>query len=385
MGPAVFVAAVWICINFLFELNLSALGPINSIFSSFSIKDIYYGKIQSKKELYDDRIVLVDIDTLGRKGILECLQAVDSCKPRAVGIDILFPELKDDITTDLLLAAYAQQHRNSVFAVNKIEDKGLKESFFTKNDSLIKKGLVNFGKEGEHMVVRTLLNKVDSVAFRSMVYQLYTAFAARNSISDRLKNETEIEIFYKRIRFPEIKASALIADPASFKKIINDKIVLVGATNDAGDMHVTPYSTAVPEGNGSAGFTESPGIEIHAMTLSLLLSGVYVRNSVYLDWLFVIVLFLISVYSMVYLLEKDEFYMDLGSKVYAFLFSCLLFLLYMFLFDRFHFQFNFMQAIVIVILTSEMVKIYKPVMAIVFNVLKRVRVSILSLKKMLHA
>src|SRR5438067_13072698 len=109
IGPAVFVAVVWLCINFLFELNLSVLGPVNSIFSSFSIKDIYYSKIQSRKEKYDDRIVLVDIDTLGRKEILQTLKSLDICKPKAVGIDILFPDLKEDITTDSLLANYDQK------------------------------------------------------------------------------------------------------------------------------------------------------------------------------------------------------------------------------------------------------------------------------------
>ena len=364
IGPGLFVFCIWACVNFLFQMNFSFLEPVESFFEQFNVKDIYYDKLQNKEVKYDDRIVLIDIDTMSRPAILQTLFSLDSCKPKVIGVDILFPNprFRD---TDSLLAVYANNRHNTIFAVRKTVTDSLRASFFMFPGSTVKQGLVNFGNEGEHLPVRTILNNYSKTpGLHSFVLQIYNQFSEAQQQNNRFDRSNEMEIVYRRLRFPEINAVTFIKDPNSFKHVIADKIVLLGALNDNSDKHFTPYASLLSRGNTDAYYAELPGMKIHAIALSSLMDGSYLRESVFFDDFLLVFLFVLSLYFMVRMMQYHHFYIELISKLYAFVISIVLLILYIFLFDRFSFQFELTQAIFIVILTSEMVILYHPVMAI---------------------
>lgn len=216
---------------------------------------------------FDDRIVIVNIGRSGREEIAEALSILSLCGPKAVGIDINFAEPSDD---DQLLIESLNSLPNAVLPIGvtpskqngvfKIEDR----PFFYEDCPELKYGVVNLPLKSEKGTVREY-----AVDFPTEIGKIPSFVTALAEASDpdaviKLKQKgknTGITSYhsreYKTINLEEIEENA---------ENLTDKIVLIGALEDAGDMHATPIQSHVA------------GVLLHAAALSTVLDGIWYNN-----------------------------------------------------------------------------------------------------------
>src|SRR3546814_642459 len=99
-GCACLTSAVTLFFHFLF-VNVSFLDPFEKAFEDFSFNDLYYSE-----GFYDrattKEIVLVNVEQAGRFEIAQAIEQVVRSDPKAIGIDLLFKDLKEPYSDSLL-------------------------------------------------------------------------------------------------------------------------------------------------------------------------------------------------------------------------------------------------------------------------------------------
>lgn len=212
---------------------------------------------------FDDRIVIVNIGRNNRDEIINGLATLSLCGPKAVGIDINFAQSgeNDDYLVETLNSlpnvvlpiGVSATKKEGLF---KIED----FPFFYGEGDHIKYGVVNLPAE-EKGTVREYA--IDFPTEKGILPSFVSAIAEvidKEVIEDirNRKSETGIISYHSReyniINLEEIEERA---------EEFVDKIVLVGALEDASDMHATPVQSHVA------------GVMLHAAALSTVLDGIW--------------------------------------------------------------------------------------------------------------
>ncbi len=266
----------------------------SSIFSSpektdFVLSD-FFAQVANKRPVRElsDKVVLVDIDRADRDGIAELLSTIALCAPKAVGVDINFEEAREDDSRlleaigslpSVVLPLGLERDSASVNRFKVVEQPFFYGSLDGVNYgaanlpgkytiSSIREFPVGFPVEGGDTIpsfVAAIAGKVDPQAYANLIER---------------GNEVET-IDYASLEIPVMS----IADVYENPEILEGKIVMVGAVNEASDMHSTPVARAMA------------GLSIHAYALSTVLSGNYYSTCPrYLDYLISAILCFILIY-----------------------------------------------------------------------------------------
>lgn len=262
-------------IAFILSFSLSApfTASIWSIFSSpekgdFTLTDLYMQVADNRPVRHlDDRIVVVDIDRAGRREISELLSLLSLCGPKAVGLDVLFAERSDG---DSALIE-AMQSLPGLVAPLVLEENDRKftvadKSFFTDSLPGINHASVNFANKGSKSTVREYAidfpmadgSKVSS--FPVMLASIYDPEAAA-----RLRSHGKERGITS---YPSRTYDIIPLESAEeYAEKFADKIVLIGALNEASDTHSTPIDSSMS------------GLLIHAHALSTILDGKWITET----------------------------------------------------------------------------------------------------------
>lgn len=266
----------------------------SSIFSSpektdFVLSD-FFAQVANKRPVRNlsDKVVMVDIDRADRDGIAELLSTIALCAPKAVGVDINFEEARDDdskllealgsIPTVVLPLGLEKEGKTGgsfriaerPFFFGSLPGVGYGAANLPGKYAIssIREFPVGFPIEGGDTIpsfVVAIAEKVDPEAYGKL-----------------LERGNEVEtIDYASLEIPVMS----IADVYETPEALEGKIVMVGAVNEASDMHSTPVARAMA------------GLSIHAYALSTVLSGNYYSTCPRgLDYLISAVLCFILVY-----------------------------------------------------------------------------------------
>lgn len=279
---SVFVVIVIIGI---LPLNISALSPIRLVLSDISFNDLAFSPQNAQSMTRDDRIVIVNIDTMQRQAIADLINKLETFSPSAIGIDVLFLEHKDSAIDKYLLQTLKKY--SNIVASEQLEwekdnnnnDVPEMKSIF-KNENL-KTGYVNFIGE-DSGVIRYYSpfekgNNYNYAAFSSAV--LKTAASKKYDLLVERNKETEW-INYKRTADQYyIFNAADILHSSTDTSFFKNKIILVGFYDDdpnyIEDKHFTPLNTkfvgkSVPDMNG---------IVINANIISMVLDNAFIHKS----------------------------------------------------------------------------------------------------------
>lgn len=363
LKPGIFALTIFFGGFLFFQFNFSFFDPVNIALEKVSFRDIYFSKIQGGEIKSDERIVLVDIgDTLKRANIVKLLYKIKKIDYKVLGIDIRFDARRpNDPKTDSLLEEFALTTPKVVFG----KDELIGGSFFTNDGQEIKQGLTNLGKEDKDFPVRSLLNisksKPDTHSF---AYEIVKTIAPNNNSIKYFADKKDIDINFERQNLPVvIKAEELLFDSTNtYLSYLEDKIVIIGSMSDNGkDIHLVPnasYNLTKDEDNF---YTEVSGPFIHAIAISNLLDEKIIKNSRIFNWLFFAIIFIITLLVMVNLENNKSPYLRLIAKLYIFVGSLLITLLYIVLMDNFLFEFPLGGALTALVLTFELAGDYKPI------------------------
>lgn len=254
----------------------------SSIFSSpektdFVLSD-FYAQVADRRPVrsLSDRIVMVDIDRTDRDGIAEILEMISLCGPDAVGIDINFEEARED---DYRLLSAIKSCPAVVLPLGLSEDgKGSgfnvsEKPFFYGELQGVEYGAANLPGKYERSSIREF-----PVAFQTAGGSELPSFVAAiarmvspDSYRRLMERGNEIEIIdYASMEIPVMSVSDIYDNPES----LSGKVVMLGAVNEASDMHSTPVAQSMA------------GLMIHSYALSTVLNGSYYSNMPkYVDYL----------------------------------------------------------------------------------------------------
>ena len=215
----------------------------------------------------DDRIVIVNIGRSNRDEIAEGLSLLSLCGPKAVGVDINFAEPSAD-DTSLIEALNSLPEvilplglsSSKIDGEFKIEDK----PFFFEDCPDLKYGVVNLPMNSQKGTVREYA--IEFPTELGLLPSFVTALAEAQdpNIVEKLKthgSETGITSFHSR-EYQILNLDEIEEHPEE----LTDKIVIVGALEDAGDMHATPVQSHVS------------GVMLHASALSTVMDGTWFRK-----------------------------------------------------------------------------------------------------------
>ncbi len=235
--------------------------------NDFTINDFYNKVADSRNVSVLDRdVVIIDIANADRDMIADVMETVALCGPRAVGMDILFAEPKEN---DSRLITALDQCPNLVMAVSVLPDSTGSnftvddKTYFTDSLRFATIAAINFPTQQTNRTVREFrpdYPTADGKGIPSFALALSeTNSSSPNPAIFRSRgNEHEMIRYYSRSF--RIYTPDEVADHA---EELAGRIVLIGAVNDLADLHATPVDAAMS------------GILIHAHSIATILSGSY--------------------------------------------------------------------------------------------------------------
>lgn len=225
--------------------NWSLLDPLSRSFDSFSFTDFYYSLYRNSDEAKpNDRIVIIDVSNKTRGEIATTIEAVVSCTPVVVGIDIIFDRPTGDTIGTRMLCESIARNAEHLVAIGKLTGYDVEtDQFAGLSESLLDtiqvgrgySNLKNIGEGGfvrDYTVARyvagdTLFSLSSTLACRYM-----SAFGGASIAAD----EPDGVIHFIPQEFTIISADSV----AGRRDDIAGRIVLMGNINSEEDRHYTP-------------------------------------------------------------------------------------------------------------------------------------------------
>lgn len=225
----------------LITLNLDFLNPVVKVSESFSMTDIYYRIQHSGERKENKQITLVDMGELtikDREQIGHIVAKISELEPSALGVDVIFQKYSDNPEADDALAeAFFHAPENTVLAFELSKPDRNQNTFtssvhsFFADDTGISEGTVNVvNNPMRSMTVYPVYFIQDRDTLFSLPVQLARQMGAE------IPDEQNITINYRDTDFPVVKWNELDEK----RHLISNRIVLLGATDDEADMHLTP-------------------------------------------------------------------------------------------------------------------------------------------------
>jgi CHASE2 domain-containing sensor protein len=242
-------------------LNAYFFNPVEFSLADFSFNDLAFSRVHENFQK-DDRIIIINIDTAGRKTIADLLLKVNADSPKAIGLDVLFGPRKDAAdgylkrTMESLPRLVTAGAAGSSGFVNFIgHDLGVIRYYrpFTEDSGGMLKSFTSaIVEKDDSAVYQKLENRRDPVEwinYRRTSQGYYVINAA-----DLLSNKVE-------------------------SQFLRDKIVLLGLVSDnpydIEDKHFTPLNDKLV----GRSIPDMSGVIIHANILSMILDRDYIHRS----------------------------------------------------------------------------------------------------------
>lgn len=240
----------------------------------FQSSDFYQLVSNTREErVLEERIVIIPVDNLSRLDISLLIEDLVLCEPQVIGLDVNFPFASE---SDSIVSSIIKETPSIVLPLGvRVNDDT--NSWETTDSPLFDKlgnkqrGVINLNIDHPYNVVRTFIPfyKTD----KGIIPNFSTAIALMaDTIHDdmeKIMQKSEVEIDYSAKDFVIIEPSNVFDHLAD----IENRIVLLGAMDEAQDMHITPISDAMP------------GVIIHAYALSTILNKSYFKHlPAYLIW-----------------------------------------------------------------------------------------------------
>lgn len=229
----------------LISLNLAIFNPLKQALDDFRMTDIYFELMRTGKETeLNQDIVLVDITRLtSRDSIAQTIADINSCEPRALMIDLIFERPSFDPIDDIALVSAVEAGSSREILSSKLVDytptphprfRGQVTSFF-RDAADFRWGYSNVEQTRPGGCIRqySLTQRLNDTLAYSIAYLTACHYMGikptERDVSRRL-------IIYDDTEFPSIRHDQIL----ECKRLLKDKLVIVGTMEEEADMHITP-------------------------------------------------------------------------------------------------------------------------------------------------
>lgn len=235
--------------------GLSLFSPVKRAMSDMSTTDVFF-QITNKTSEVNQDITIVDIkDEYNRASIAECISAVDSLKPWAIGVDIIFESIKGEPEDNFsLFQTVSNMKSKTVWATKLLDFDPYSQSFINQSGSFfadtlaVLSGFTNLDDNLENTTIRKMLTEEALNGHNVHSFPVAVAMLLDDFIA--LKPNSKLSIDYST-KFTTIAYDSI----DNSKDLIKDHIVLIGSTTDESDMWHTPIG-------------KMPGVMVQAYSLN---------------------------------------------------------------------------------------------------------------------
>lgn len=290
-------------------LSLRFFNPLQKALYDFSFLDVFYSEGFQGSDKVNTDIILVNIGDESRAQIGKTLQAIIKEGPRTVGVDILFPDRKEDAKADSLLASLLSHE--TVVTSYKLENGVEKHNhpYFGNNE---KSGFINFNFNDETTVVRefigkSVMNDLKRSSFASQMAKHYLADKWDSfGYDEKLKKTHTIKYLGDFESFVHMNHDDL---QESNNRVFKDKLVILGYlgkevmgdTTDIQDKYFTPLNKYMT-GKSDA---DMYGASIHANITRMLIHN---------DFMLTVSYFWLGIITFIAMFLSTIFYMKINKK-----------------------------------------------------------------------
>lgn len=342
--------------------SVDLFNPFNEFFNNFDYTDLYYSEFMNDEMPTDTNIFIVNIGNLNRREIAEQIFILQKYEPRVIGIDAVFAERRG--MDDFYLQQALNSDDNIVMGVFGISEDGKSTGIIRSDPFFGEFPIGHLEFDADPKTVRefdkfirfndTIVNAFTVEIASKYDEQLFLDFAHR-------KYQNEL-INYRGGKMPFIIFDyEQITDSNPNLEIIRDKIVLMGyvrmfegAPADTIDSHFTPLKRS------TYGYADAKGIEIHAHTLSMILSKNYIDQLP--DWQNYLIAFIISqlfLMWLVYYYVNGAKLFDILSKPIQFALIVIVLWVTFLIFSNFGIKIDMMPTILALVLCIEVLYLYE--------------------------
>lgn len=223
-------------------LNLKIFNPISKAFADYSITDFYYDILAMGEPDSSALVVIVDMTELpNRAALAMALEQIAECKPKALGVDVVFEGLKEENPeADTLIYEVAHAQPRTVFSYKLITDSWdghqyneTVRSFFA--DDSITQGYTNMPRNlyGGMKRQLSLGCYVNGELVPSLIKRVADEYAGGETMPLADRN---VRINFKPREYKVIPPDSIM----EYRHVIEDRVVLFGAMYEENDMHYTP-------------------------------------------------------------------------------------------------------------------------------------------------
>lgn len=365
------------------------LSPLDDMFEDFDYTDIVFSKFH-KSDVFDDRIILVNIGALPKSQIAKQIENINKYNPKVIGLDV-FPLIPNpnNLSGDSLFAEASSKSNNFVLA-SKLDDWNESNSiwesyhkspdFFSRN---LNNAYVNLFIE-DYQTVREFT--VQQKTSQGVVYSfpaLISKFYDKSSFNKLIARGNEIEqinyIGNTSSYFIIDAEQALEGDSAALANV-EGKIVLMGYLGDDLmtysnlDRYYTPLN---PRYVGKAD-RDMHGVLIHANSISTILSQNYIRTTPeWVNYFSAILLCYLNMLFFSYVYKSKQELFEIASISGIIIETFLIISFMYFLFIYFQTTIDLSLGIVAVALSANSLEIYynlfQPLVRKIISLIKRSR------------
>lgn len=299
--------------------SLELFAPIDKRVD-FQVSDIYNVVEEKKQEReVSPYVIVINIDSCDRDGVLDVIEAVDKLEPKAIGVDVYFSVRGGDTAR---LINTLMNTKNLVRAVkierdsDKIHYQQPKLSFFDETKGTAHYGYINLNIDCMWNVIR---------AFRPCVYTIEGKMIPSMALElAMIADSTKAMKALERDSLPQIidftGNCIKVFSPYELKDETNaarikDNVVLIGALNDNKDIYLTPLESP------------TPGVMVHAYILHTILDESYIETRPEsVNWLIAIGIGLLLVLVLLFANEYEpmKYFLNFTIRILLFVFMYML-------------------------------------------------------------
>ena len=267
--------------------SLSIFAPLDKEID-FQMSDLYNAVADNKAiHPFSQDVVIVGTDGCSRKEVLDIINKVSDCQPKAIGLDIYFTYPEEDNTYLIQTILGTPNLVGTEFAEQDVDGVHFHQKYMSFYDSELRplSGYINLNISNPQQVVRTFrpfVKSIDGDTLYSMPYVL-AKLANPNKVNKLIsQNQDEVIIDYTTCDIMILTADEL--EDSYARESIYNKVVLIGDVQDLSDAHLTPVHGL------------KAGVMIHAYALQTILGEQYIDTTKsWFNWFIAILLCVIYV------------------------------------------------------------------------------------------